>query len=253
MAKAVKVVAEGRSSSGSSSMRRLRRTGKFPGIVYGVGKQPISVQLDERSFKHELGSHIGEHLIVDLEIPGVETKKVLLQEVQHHPITGRILHADFQEISMTRKLRLEIPVHLVGEPVGVTQGGGVLEHIARVIEVECLPTDLVEHFDVDVSAMQIGDSLSAGDVPLDATKYTLITGKDIAIAAVSAPREEEVEATPEAAAGAAAEPEVIKEKKEEGAEGEAAEGGKEAKPAAGAKEAKPAAKEAKPAAKEAKK
>lgn len=255
MAKSVKVVAEARTSAGSSAVRRLRTTGKFPGIVYGVGKTPVNVQLDERAFNQALSTHASEHLLMDLEIVGGETKKVLLQEVQHHPLTGRVLHADFHEISMTEKLRVKIPVRLVNDPVGVVTDGGVMEYLMREIEVECLPGDIVEGFDVDVAAMKIGDSLSAGDIPLDPSKYTLITNKGLAIAAVSAPREEEVAAAPEAAA--VAEPEVLREKKEEGEEGAAAEPGKDAKPAAGAKEAKPAAgaKDVKPAAggKEAKK
>ncbi len=247
MAKAIKVVAEARASAGTGAARRLRRAGKFPGIVYGVGKTPCNVQVDQKAFVNALGSHLNEHVILDLEIQGQDVRKVLLQDVQHHPITDQVLHADFHEISMTEKLRIEIPVHLVGDPVGVTQFGGVLEHLLREITVECLPTDIVEAFQVDVSGLKIGDKLTAGDIALDQARYTLITGKDIAVASVSAPREEE-EVKP-AAEAAVAEPEVIKEKKEEG-EGEAAakEGGKEAKPAA-----KEAGKEAKPAAKEAKK
>jgi len=263
MAKAVKVVAEVRSTAGSSQGRRLRRGGQFPGVVYGVGKQPQNVQLDEKAFHKALSAHASEHLLMDLEITGGETKKVLLQEVQHHPISGRVIHADFHEVSMTQKLRVKIPVRLVNEPVGVVTDGGVLEYLVREVEVECLPGDIVEGFDVDVSAMKIGDTLLAGGVAMDKAKYTLITNPDLALVAVSAPREEEVVAAPDAAA-ATAEPEVIKEKKEEGEEGAAAEaGGKDAKPAAGAKDAKPAAgkdakpaaggKEAKPAAKEAKK
>lgn len=251
MAKAIKVVAETRATSGSSVSRRLRRTGMFPGIVYGTGKTPCAVQVNQKSFLTALGGHINEHVILDLEIQGQDVRKVLLQDVQHHPITDQVLHADFHEISMTEKLRIEIPVHLVGDPVGVTQSGGVLEHLLRAITVECLPTDIVEAFNVDVSALQIGDKLSAGDIALDAAKYTLISGKELAIASVSAPREEEVKA--EVTAETTAEPEVIKEKKDE-EEGEAAgkDGGKDkggAKPAA-AKDAKPAAK---PAAKDAKK
>lgn len=246
MAKAIKIVAEARASAGSSVARRLRRGGSFPGIVYGVNKTPCPVQVNQKAFVSALGAHINEHVILDLEIKGQDVRKVLLQDVQHHPITDQILHADFHEISMTEKLRIEIPVHLVGDPVGVTQNGGVLEHLVREITVECLPTDIVEAFHVDVSALKIGDKLTAGDIALDKSKYTLITSKDLAVASVSAPREEE-EVKPAAEAAAAAEPEVIKEKKEEGEEG-AKEGGKEAKPAA-----KEAGKEAKPAAKEAKK
>lgn len=256
MAKAIKVVAEARASSGSGAARRLRGLGKVPGIVYGVGKTPMTVQLDHKAFQSALGSHINEHVILDLEVTGQDTKKVLLQEVQHHPITDRIIHADFHEISMTEKLRIEIPVHLVGEPVGVTQNGGVLEYLLREITVECLPTDIVEAFSVDISGLKIGEKLTAGEIALDSSKYTLITAKDIPVAAVSAPREEEEVKPAEAAAGA--EPEVIKEKKEEGEGEEAGKGGKDAKPAGkdakpASKDAKPAAKEAKPAAKEAKK
>lgn len=239
MATAIKVTAEVRKFAGSSAGCRLRRSGMFPGVVYGVGKPPMNVQLNEKAFKHATHGHTAEHVMLDLDIPGVETKKVLLQEVQHHPITGQIIHADFHEISMTEKLRIEIAVHLVGDPVGVTQHGGVLEHLLRSIEVECLPTDIVEAFEVDVSGLGIGDSLTAGDVKLDPAKYTLVTDANLAIAAVSAPRQEEEPAP--AAAAAAAEPEVIKEKKEEG---EATEGAK--KPEAGKKEEKAAsAKEAK--------
>lgn len=242
MATAIKLKADVRNATGSSAGRRLRRSGHFPGIVYGVGKTPTPVQVNEKAFRQALHGHSGEHVMMDLDIPGVETKKVLLQEVQQHPITGQILHADFHEISLTEKLCIEIAVHLVGEPVGVTQHGGVLEHLLRSIEVECLPTDIVEAFEVDVSNLKIGESLTAGDVQLDASKYTLVTAADVAIAAVSAPREEE--AAP-AAAATAAEPEVIKEKKEEGAEG--TEGAKkEEKAAAPAKEKAAApAKEAK--------
>jgi large subunit ribosomal protein L25 len=240
MAKEIKVTAEVRSATGSGASRRLRRGGLFPGVVYGVSKPPMNVQVNERAFRHATHGHAAEHVMLDLDIPGVETKKVLLQEVQVHPISGRILHADFHEISMTEKLKIEIAVHLVGEPIGVTQHGGVLEHLVRSIEVECLPADIVEAFDVDVSGLRIGDSLTAGDVKLDPAKYTLKTDPSLAIAAVSAPRQEE-EAAPVAAA-TAAEPEVIKEKKEEG---EAAEGAKKEEKAAPAKEKTAPAKDAK--------
>ncbi len=247
MAKSIKVVAEARASAGTGVARRLRRTGQFPGIVYGIGKTPCPVQVDQKLFVSALGGHINEHVILDLEIKGQDVRKVLLQDVQHHPITDQVLHADFHEISMTEKLRIEIPVHLVGDPVGVTQNGGVLEHLVREITVECLPTDIVEAFNVDVSGLQIGDKLFAGGIALDAAKYTLITSKELAVASVSAPREEEVK--PEVTAETTAEPEVIKEKKEEGEGEEAGKAG--GKPAA--KDAKPAAKDAKPAAKDAKK
>ncbi|MCO5061808.1 MAG: 50S ribosomal protein L25 [Kiritimatiellae bacterium] len=231
MATAIKVSAEVRSATGSSAGRRMRRSGVFPGVVYGVGKAPLNVQLDERSFKRAIGHHRDEQVMLDLDVQGVELKKVLLKEVQHHPLSGQILHADFHEVSMTETLTIEIAVNLVGEPVGVSQKGGTLEHLVRSIEVECLPSDIVDSFDVDVSALDLGDSLTAGDVKLDAAKYTLVTDADLAIAAVSAPRAEEAPA----AAAAATEPEVLKEKKEEGAAPAGADKGKAAAPAKDAK------------------
>ena len=259
MAKAMTVKAEPRAAGGTSVARRLRRSGVLPGVVYGEGKTGVNIQFNSHEFTKSLGHHAGEHQIMDLEIAGQGSKKVLLQEIQHHPITGAIIHVDFHEVSMTKKLRLEVSIRLVGEPHGVTQQGGVLEHLLRQIQVECLPADIPEHIDVDVSALSIGDSLKVGDIKTDEAKVKILSSKDLPIAAVSAPREEEVAATPDAAAAAAtAEPEVLREKKPE--EGEAAEGaakdakagGKDAKPAAGAKEGAPA-KDAKAGAKEAKK
>ncbi len=248
MANAITVKAEPRTAGGTALARRLRRSGTLPGVLYGEGKPGVNIQLNRHEFVKTLGRREGEHQIVDLEIAGHGLKKVLLQEVQHHPITGQIIHVDFHEVSMTRKLRIEVPVRLVGEAVGVVQNGGVLEHILRQVQIECLPTDIPEHFDVDVSAMMIGASLKVGDIKVDESKLRVLTGKDLPIAAVAAPREEEAAPTPDAAAAAAsAEPEVLREKKPE--EGEAAEGAAKdakgaAKPAAGGKEAAPA-KEAK--------
>ena len=246
MAKAMKVAAEPREVGGTSQVRRLRRGGVLPGVVYGEGAAGLKIQVNEHNFNKAMKSHESEHLIMDLDIAGQGTKKVLLQEVQHHPVSGKIIHVDFHEISMTKKLRVEIPIKLIGEPVGVTQMGGVMEYLIRAVQIECLPTDIMEHIDVDVTKLSIGDTLTVGDIVLDAAKYTVITNKDIAIAAVTAPREEEVEAAPAAAEGAA-EPEVLREKKEEG-EAAAGEAGKDAKGGA-AKDAKaPAAKDAKAAA-----
>lgn len=246
MATALKVSAEARTSKGTSQARRLRREGKIPGIVYGVGKTPQNVQVDARSFTRSLHAQSSEHVMMDLEIGTGDLRKVLLQDVQHHPISGDIIHADFHEISLTEKLRVKVPVRLVGEPTGVSQQGGVLEHLVREIEIECLPLDIPEHLDLDVSNLAVGQGFKAGDIQLDAAKFRLVADKDLAIAAVSAQRAEEEVAEP---AAASAEPEVLREKKPE--EGEAAAGGKDA----GKGDAKAGDKkdDKKPAAKEAKK
>ena len=250
--KALKVEAQTRQEKGSAANGRLRRKGFVPAIVYGAGQDNLPIQLNEHDFVQILKGHAGENLIMDLEVAGEKQHKVLLKEVQHHPVTGSIVHADFYEISMTQKLRVEIPLRLIGDPLGVTQQGGILEHLLRTIMVECLPADIVEDFVVDVAALEIGHSLSVADVKLDTAKYTVISAPDLAVVRVAAPRAEEEEAP--AAEGAAAEPEVLTEKKteEEGEaeEGEGKKGGKEeAKKPAGKEEAKKpeaAAKEAAP-------
>lgn len=217
----------------------------MPAVVYGSGRPARTLQLNLHDFEQVLRGHAGEHLLMDLEIPGEATLKVLLKEVQHHPVSGRMIHADFHEVSMTDKLRVELPLRLVGEPVGVSQQGGILEHLIRQVAVECLPTDIVERVDLDVSGLSIGDSLTVADVKLDPARYTILTSKDVAVATVAAPRIEEEPVAAEAVVGEAAEgePEVITEKKEgeeEGEEGEVKEGKKgetkEGKKAEGKKE-----------------
>ena len=247
--KAVKLLAKTRTDKGTSAARRLRHQGWFPAVIYGEGKAACDLQLNEHDFKLALKGHTSEHLIMDLDVEGEKMHKVLLKDVQHHPVSGRVLHADFHEISMTKKLRVELPIRLIGEPVGVTQMGGVMEHILRQIEVECLPSDIVEHVDIDVSALKIGDSVTIANVPMDTAKYTVLSDKHLAVATVKAPRAEE-EAKP-ADEAAAAGPEVITEKKAEEGEAGAEEAGKkgagkdDAKKAGGKEEAKDDAKKAK--------
>jgi large subunit ribosomal protein L25 len=248
--KAVKVVAQPREVKGAGA-RRLRRSGVVPAVLYGAGKETRMIQLNAHDFDQALKGHRGEHLLMDLEVGGDKPLKVLLKEIQHHPVSHKIIHVDFNEISMTKKLRIEIPIHLVGEPVGVTQQGGVMESIMRSIEVECLPTDLVESFALDVSGLHMGESLLVANIQMDKSKYTLLSLPDQAIVKVSAPKAEEVVA-PVAAEAGVSEPEVITEKKVEGEEGEEGEGEgkkeakgegkKEATKVEGKKEAKPEAK-----------
>ncbi len=242
--KEVKLAAKPREGKGSGPAGRLRHKGFFPAVVYGEGKSNRNVQLNEHDFRQTLKGHVSESLILDLDVEGQGMSKVLIKEVQHHPLTGQILHVDFHEISMTKKLRVEIPVALVGDPVGVTQMGGVLEHLLRTVEVECLPSDIIEHVTLDVSALSVGDSLNVGHIQLDPAKYHIVSDKGLAVATVAAPKAEE-EVAPTAAEAAAAGPEVITEKKVEGEEG--AEEGKDGKkggqseakkPAAGKEEAK---------------
>jgi len=215
MKQETKISAQLRSVQGTRANTRLRNQGLVPGVIYG-GSTPKNIQFNEKIFTQFLRHHTSENVMLDLDIEGDKAHKVLIREVQHHPISGRPLHADFYELDMTRKVRVSIPLEFVGEPVGVTQSGGNLEHLVRAVEVECLPADIIEKFDLDVSGMNVGDRFAVKDIPLDRARYTIITGADVAVAAVSAARVEEVVAV--AGAPVAGEPEVIKEKKPEAEE-----------------------------------
>lgn len=217
MKEAIVVNAQERTRSGSNASGGLRRQGTIPAVVYGEGKPTAAIQLNERDFNAMLHRHASEHMILDLVVDGGAPRKVLLKEVQHHVLTGRLLHVDFNEVSMTRRLRVEVPIELVGDPVGVTQQGGSLDHLLRKVEIECLPDDLIEQVEVDVTNLALGQHLNVKDLPLDPAKYRVVTSGEIAIASVSVPRVEEVAAPAEgeAAAAATAEPEVLKAKKPE--------------------------------------
>ena len=194
MATAIKMTASKRAEKGSGPSRRLRKTGVVPGIIYGGGKEPLMVEINEHDFKQMLRKHASEALLMDLEIDGKDIK-VILKEIQHHPVNGRIQHADFRVVSMTEKLEISVPVVLVGEPVGVSLQGGVLESLMRTLSIRCLPSDIPEKVEVDVSGVELGHHVAVKDIKLDGEKYTIVTPGDYAVAAVSAPRVQ-VEETP---------------------------------------------------------
>ena len=234
----IQLKAEARMEKGSNQVRRMRKEGWLPGIVYNSDGQNVLIKMERHAFEMIL-RRIGRHnVIMELEIAGLPQKKVLLKDFQRDSIRDHLTHADFMEISMTKKLRVPVEIKLVGDPAGVTQQGGILERLLRAVEVECLPSDMIQEVEVDVSGMMVGQSLFVRDIKLD-PKLTLLTAGDITIALVQMPKIEEEKAPEEAAVAEGAEgPEVIGEKGKEAAEG--AEGAKGAKPAEGAKGAKPA-------------
>ena len=207
---------DNRNESGTAAVRRLRRRGLVPGVVYSAGKEAAAIQLERHSFEQMLRHHASESMVLDLNLPGGASSKVLLKDVQHHPLTGSVMHVDFLEIAMDEVLRVDVAVALIGEPIGVTRDGGVLEQHLREIEVECLPAEIAESIEFDVSGLEIGDSVTVADLGLDPDKYRVITEGDISVANVVAPRvaaaDEEAEGEEGAEEGAAG-PEVITEKK----------------------------------------
>jgi len=204
-------------------MGRLRRSGRIPAVVYSEGKPGETVQINEHEFQQMLKRHRGEQLLVTLDVDGGTPRKVLLKDVQHHPVNHHPIHIDFYEVSMTRRLTVEVPIRLVGEPIGVTQQGGIVDHLLRSINIECLPDDIPEEISLDISGLAVGRHLNVGDIQVDAEKIEIVTASGIPVVAVSLPKAEEETVTEEGAA--AAEPEVITAKKPEA--GATLEAGKE--------------------------
>lgn len=221
----IKMKAEPRAEQGSSAAGRLRRAGVLPAAVNRIEGGTTLVKLDAHEFQTMLRHHANEHVLVTLDLDGKDVP-VLMREVQYNVMTGAPIHVDFGEISLTKKLRISIPLYLLGEPEGVKVDGGILQHNLRTIEVDCLPMDIVEHFDVEVATLKLNQSFFVRDLKLDANKFTVITGKDVPVATVVEAVAEEVAATPAegtaVAAGEGANPEVIVKGKKEEAEAAAA-------------------------------
>src|SRR5882762_9935943 len=214
MAKQVKLKAEPRSATGRSAARRLKARGIVPAVVYGGKEKSQPLQVSARDINAMLSHASGENILVELEIAGEKaTRTALLQEVQHSPVGGDILHVDFHAVSMDEKIQAEVPVEPIGIPNGVKNFGGLLEQSLRALPVECLPRDLPDRITVDVSALNIGDSIHVRDIQLPSGVTAKVQPELTAFSVVSPVVEEQpVVAEAEAAAG----PEVITEKKEEG-------------------------------------
>ncbi len=218
MAESIKITAKKRTTQGSREARRLRRAGVLPASVSSAETGPESIELDHHEFKMLLSHHGRDNLLADLKIDRHKPTKVLLKEVQYHPVSGNMLHADFVAVSMTQKMRVSIPVRLVGDCAGVLQEGGTMEQNMREMEVECLPGEIVDAIEVDVTALAVGQSIHVEDVQIP-EELSLLTSADLVVAHVRHPIVEDEE-TPEDGAGeegadGGAEPELIREKKEE--------------------------------------
>ncbi len=228
MRRDITVAAEVRASRGKNEARRTRRAGQIPAVVYGAYQDPVSIAVNPREILRIVRSTTGFNTIFDLAIAGGETTPVMVVDQQVDPIRGTLLHADFKRIDLTKRIRITVPVHTIGEAQGVKVQGGLLEVISRAVEIECLPDEIPESFTVDVTELMIGQSKRASDVGF-AGSMRLVSPPETVIAHIVALRAEAepaaAEAAPVAGTPAAGEPEVIKKgKKEE--EGAAEEKGK---------------------------
>ena len=217
--KSVALKAYSRSQTQRAEVKKLRANGRVPATIYGRKTKPENLEVNSREFVELLHHSISENLLVDLAVENSgKNRLVLVQEVQHHPLDGKVLHVDFHEISADEKITVLVPVETTGEAVGVKTGGGVLEHVLFKLKVRCLPKDLPDQIVVDVTALEIGKSIHLGEIKAP-EGVEILGDKHISVISVAAPRAEE-EVAP-AAATAAGDVEMTKEKKEEGAEGAA--------------------------------
>jgi large subunit ribosomal protein L25 len=221
--------AQPRTPGTKNDARRVRRQGKVPAVVYGAGKQAVPVSVDPRQVSRILHSQTGHNTVFDLTVDGERTKAMIV-DWQYEPIKGALLHIDLKRIAMDQKLKVNVPIVLTGEPAGVKQQGGILEQIFREVEVECLPGDIPNAIELNVSELVFGMVLRVSDLPVN-PKIKFVSDPNQPVAHVITVKEEVV-ATPEAVAAEAgatpAEPEVIKKGKQD-AEGEAAGGDKDEK------------------------
>jgi large subunit ribosomal protein L25 len=196
----------------------MRRDGKIPGILYGPKTSPVPLELNKKEFSNRVAGLEGSHLVRLKSGSAVLAEKVaLVKEMQYHPITGEVIHTDLYEVDLTARIQVHVPLHFVGKAAGVVRGG-ILQPIVREIEVECLPLDIPEFFNVEVSALDIGDSIHIEELPMP-EGVTVVSESNLALVAVVPPTVEEAP-TPAAAPveGAPVAPEVPQEQKEGGEE-----------------------------------
>lgn len=246
--KSVPLTAYGRTLARRGGVKKLRVTGRVPAVIYGRQAQPQNLEVQRKQIEDLLHHSASENLLLDLTVDGDARGKrlAMLQEIQHHPLSLKIMHVDLHEVAEDEKVTIHVPIETIGEAAGVKTGGGVLEHVLFKLKVRALPKDLPETLVLDVTHLEIGKAIHIGDIKPPAN-VEILGDKHISVVAVAAPMTEAQEAEATAAATATTgEVEMIKEKKEEGEEGAAPAkpGDKAAAPAAAAAKgaAAPAAK-----------
>lgn len=182
------LAAKPREKKGKEAAKKLRNEKRIPAVFYGPDSEPVMLSIDEAELKKLLRSAAAENIIMKLNIEtenGTQGKMVMLKELQSDPIKGKYLHADFYEISMDKEITMNVPVVLINTPVGVNNGG-ILQHIRREMEISCLPGSVIEQIEVDVSGLDIGESIHIRDITLP-EGITLTQEEHLTVAVVNAP------------------------------------------------------------------
>ena len=194
----------------------MRVSGLIPAVVYGAGAEAVAVTVDPKAVIKILHSDSGHNTIFDLEVAGQSATKVMIVDWQNEPVKGTLLHIDMKRIAMDKAITVSVPIQLTGVPVGVKTQGGILDHVLREVEVECLPSDIPSHLDVDVSGLELNGAIHVSDLP-HSGKLKFLGQEDAVVAHVTVIKEEA--AAEAVAAPEGAEPEVAKKGKgEEGAD-----------------------------------
>jgi large subunit ribosomal protein L25 len=210
-----------REEIGKNKVKDLRGKGFIPAVIYAEGKKSLPIKVSHRQLWQLIHQHRLESMVINLKMQDAQKQKgrsCLIKEIQSDPVKGDIIHVDFNEISLTKVIKVNVPVVAKSEPLGVKQEGGSLEHILWEIEVECLPTDIPKDIEVDVSQLKIGDAVHIKDITFP-SNIKVLNAPEAIVFSVTVPIKEEA-AVPAVEGGEKQEPEVIKEKKETPAEGE---------------------------------
>jgi large subunit ribosomal protein L25 len=208
------VAAEARESRGKNEARRVRVSGRIPAVIYGAFQDPRAVSLNPKDILRIIRSKTGHNSIFDVEVAGAEKTPVIVADEQYHPVKGTLMHIDLKRIDLTRKLKVSVPIHVSGEAKGVKQQGGVLDIVTKSVEIECIPDDIPDQFDVDVTELMIGTNIRVSDLPVKSGVRVLTAPEAVIAHVVGIKEEAAAEVVP-----AVAEPEVAAKrgKKEEAA------------------------------------
>ena len=221
--KSVALSAFPRELSRRGGSKKIRAAGRIPAVIYGRHNKPQNLEVGSRDLENALHGLASEVVLVDLSVSGGK-RLALIQSIQHEPLSGKPLHIDFHEVKEDEKVTVNVPVETTGEAVGVKTGGGVLEHVVFKLKVRALPKDLPEQIILDVSALEIGKSIHLGEI-VPPPGVEILGHKEVSVVAVAAPLTEAQETAAGETAVAGAQPEMIKEKKEDGAAPAKAAGG----------------------------
>jgi large subunit ribosomal protein L25 len=214
MRKDITVAATSRDTRGKNEARRLRAKGSMPAVLYGTGLDPLAVAVNPKELTGILNSKTGHNTIFNLDVTDKENVPVMIVDWQYDPIKDNLLHVDLKRIDLAKRIQVKVPVVTLGDPKGVKLQGGIHEIITREVEIECLPDDIPEVFNVNVGEMMIGQSVRASDIPMLGSMKLISPGDAVISHVVSLRAEEPVAAE---AAAAVPEPEVIKKGKKEDA------------------------------------